>query len=290
MQQVRVVEIDFPYRRAAFDEEKVALLVDGQQRTAGLSLVPVDDVPQFDFPVNAVVADEEQAKEVFTLANQTVKIATDFERALVASMGEAPPYLRTDRVPAQVCHSLAITDKDSPFYGIVRYPSLKTDKDHVVAYNTLFLIAHDFCFKTNLLDEEARQDPAKVTKVLKEAFNQVRDTWPEAWGKKPGESRLMHGAGLRSIASLVFEILDRLESAGKDLDSKEAWADLKHQLSLMRTRVVWRQVDADEAPLGVQKFWENQVKYRQNTSQDITDLSKRLKAELKEALKHQPVS
>jgi DGQHR domain-containing protein len=290
VQQVRVVEIDIPYRKAAFDEEKVALLVDGQQRTAGLSLVPVDNVPQFDFPVNAVLASEDEAKQIFTLANQTVKIATDFERALVASMGDAPPYLRTDRVPAQACHALALTDTASPFYGIVKYPGVKSEKSHVVAYNTLFLIAHEFCFKTNLLDEEGRQDPQKVAQVLKQAFNVVRETWPDAWAKKPGESRLMHGAGLRSVASLIFEILDRLESARKDLGSKEAWNDLKQQMALLKERVVWTQQEADQAPVSVQKLWETYIKYRQNTSQDIIELTKKLKAELKEALKHQPVN
>ena len=67
-QRVRLVELDFPYRRAAFDTEKSALLVDGQQRTAALSLVPVDEIPVYDLSVNAVVADEQEAKQVFSVA------------------------------------------------------------------------------------------------------------------------------------------------------------------------------------------------------------------------------
>lgn len=205
-------------------------------------------------------------------------------------MADAPPFLRTDRVPAQACHALAISDLASPFHGIVRYPGLTPDKAQVVAYNSLFLIAHYFCFKTNVLDKDSRQDPEKVARILRESFIAVRDTWPDAWGKKPGESKLMHGAGLRSLASVVFEILDRLESQGFDLSNADAWAELRRQLKLLSERIVWTQEEAAAAPLSVQTTWQEEIGLRQNTSQDITLLTQTLKEQLKEALKHQPVN
>src|SRR5262249_5955113 len=118
-------------------------------------------------------------------------------------------------------------------------------------------------------------------------FSIVRDTWPNAWGKKPGESRLMHGAGLRSMASLMFDILDRLELAGKDLTQAEPWNQVASEIALLKPRIAWTQADADQGTQSAQKFWDTQVKNRQNTSQDIKDLTRRLKAELKDALKQQ---
>ena len=116
----RMVELSIPYRPAAFDEEKPLLLVDGQQRTAALSLVPLDSHPQVALSVNALVADDDHAKEIFTIANSTQKIATDFSRALLAAMDAVPPHLRKDRVPALVTQLLAIKEEESPFYGIVQ--------------------------------------------------------------------------------------------------------------------------------------------------------------------------
>jgi hypothetical protein len=65
VQSIRSVEIDFPFRPAAFDDEKAALLVDGQQRTAALSMVDIEKVPAVALSVMAVIADADEAKRVF---------------------------------------------------------------------------------------------------------------------------------------------------------------------------------------------------------------------------------
>lgn len=80
LQRARLVEINFPWRKAAFDEEKSVLLVDGQQRTAAISLIPSEILSFVDIGVSAVIADEERAKRVFQVANETVKISTDFSK------------------------------------------------------------------------------------------------------------------------------------------------------------------------------------------------------------------
>ncbi len=128
VQKFRTVEIDFPFRRATFDEEKSALLVDGQQRTAALSIVDVDDVPNFSLSVNAVRADSEKAKRVFQVANSTVKISTEFSRALLASMEDAPVYLRQERMKALAVKKLALEKADSPFAGLAQHPGVKPAK------------------------------------------------------------------------------------------------------------------------------------------------------------------
>ena len=97
IEEYRPVVLDFPYRRAAFDEEKSALLVDGQQRTAALSLVDIDKIPKLMLSVNAEIASEQDARTIFIVANSTKKIETQFSRALIASMDDTPGYLANER-------------------------------------------------------------------------------------------------------------------------------------------------------------------------------------------------
>ena len=93
IQTLRSVEIDFPFRPAAFDDEKAALLVDGQQRTAALAMVSIDEHPEIMLSAIALVADEDEAKKIFNIANSTQKITTEFSRALIASMEYETGYL-----------------------------------------------------------------------------------------------------------------------------------------------------------------------------------------------------
>jgi DGQHR domain-containing protein len=82
LQKVRPVKITIPYRKSAFDSEKRFMIVDGQQRTAGLTLTNQEDVATHQVPVVAILADEENSREIFKIANQTQKITIDFSRAL----------------------------------------------------------------------------------------------------------------------------------------------------------------------------------------------------------------
>ncbi|MGN6600661.1 MAG: hypothetical protein ACTHMW_15440, partial [Actinomycetes bacterium] len=143
VQKSRIVELMFPWRRAAFDEEKSVLLVDGQQRTAAISLVAVEALPFIDLGVSAVISNDEKAKRVFQVANDSVKISTDFSKALLASMEDAPGYLKDEQITAEVVRLLVLEDEKSPFYGLVKYPGVKS-AGTVVAYNSVFGIVSAF--------------------------------------------------------------------------------------------------------------------------------------------------
>ena len=41
----------------------------------------------------------------------------------------------------------------------------------------------------------------------------VRDTFPEAWGKPPNKSRLMHSAGIKAMGVLMDQIMLRADSS-----------------------------------------------------------------------------
>jgi hypothetical protein len=62
----------------------------------------------------------------------------------------------------------------------------------------------------------------------------VRDTFPDAWGKPPTQSRLMHGTGIRAMGRLM----DRLMAA-IDLGHAEAPAQIRAELALLAPRCRW---------------------------------------------------
>ena len=275
VQEYRPVQIEFPYRRAAFDEEKSALLVDGQQRTAALSLVDIDKIPHLYVSVNAEIATAEQAKEIFMVANSTAKIETQFSRALLATMEYTPGYLTSERPKALAAKILALEDTKSPFYGLVQYPGTKTAKRPPIAYNSLFQVVSIFVDTGLPLGSE----PDKLlARLVGRGFNLVKETWASAWGLKPSDSRLMHGVGLRSMASLLATKLESLYvSYGGNLDDPKLWSEIEDSIKRLQPQLVWRVVDTTGALKVAAKFYIDEIAKRQNTTQDISALTKNIK-------------
>lgn len=276
VQRFRHVEIDFPFRKAAFDDEKSAIIVDGQQRTAGLSLVDIEKIPSFAMSVNAITATPEQAKRIFQVANTTVKISTQFSRALMATMGEVPVYLRTERSKAIAGKILALDDSSSPFHALVQYPGVKAGKTRPpIVYNSLFQVLAAFADSGLPLDS----DPKTLALVVGRAFALVKATWPEAWGLKPTESKLMHGVGLRAMASVLVNKLETKYAEHQSFSSEPLWRSLEESLHRLKHRIVWTDAAASEVSTAVKKIWREQISGRQNTTQDISALSSFLKKE-----------
>lgn len=278
VQRLRSVEIDFPFRSAAFDDEKAALLVDGQQRTAALSMVPIDKVPSVTLSIIAFVTDPDEAKKVFQVANTTEKITTEFSRALLASMDkETPGYLRDEQIKAQACRIIGLESINSPFKGLIRYPDpgggLRNARQ-VVAYNSIFQVVSRF--SDSGLDIES--SPQKLAKVVERCFTVISEIWPEAWGKRPSDSRLMHGAGLRSMAALCADLLVAQCRNGATPDSEGTWDSLRESLQRLRATVLWDD-SALSGNAAQKKNYREHISGQQNTSQDIAELTKFLMKE-----------
>ncbi|MCY1046707.1 DGQHR domain-containing protein [Corallococcus sp. bb12-1] len=275
-QSFRLVEIDFPFRKAAFDEEKSAVLVDGQQRTAALSLVDLDAIPAFSLSVNAIVADESEAKKIFMVSNSTVKIEAQFSRALLASLGESPGYLREEQIRAQAAKKLALDNKDSPFLDLVQYPGIRKDKRPPIAYNSIFQILTTFTDSSLRIEDNAEL----LASVVARSFSAVRSTWPTAWAKKPSDSRLMHGAGLRAMASLLVNKLEQFYPDHEgNIESPDLWKAVEQSLGRLKNTVVWTLPDTATSTAQAKNNYVNEISNRQNTNQDITKLANFLKKE-----------
>jgi len=70
--------------------------------------------------------------------------------------------------------------------------------------------------------------------VLTLFWTAVRETFPEAWGKSPTESRLMHGVGIRSMGKLMDRVMSVV-----DVSHKDALKQVKVELSKIAPFCRW---------------------------------------------------
>jgi hypothetical protein len=94
-------------------------------------------------------------------------------------------------------------DQGSPLEGMIRTP---TNGIGVIADNSILKMLENSLTDGVLYNFEDIDDQLEV---LKEFWDGVKRTFPDAWGKLPRLSRLMHGAGVISMGFLMDTIADR---------------------------------------------------------------------------------
>jgi hypothetical protein len=73
-----------------------------------------------------------------------------------------------------------------------------------------------------------------IWRVLVIYWTAVKQVFPEAWAKPPDKSRLMHGAGLRSMGRLMDRVMSSV-----DPRSPHALSDVKHELRVIAPSCKW---------------------------------------------------
>ena len=282
----RPVEIDFPFRDAAFDSEKSAQIVDGQQRTAALSLVSVDDFPVVPLSVNAMVATDDEARKIFQVANSSVKITTDFNRALIATTDDPQGFYADEINVAKAVKLLVLHDRASPFYGIVKHPGVQYDRGSVpaIAYNSLFSLVKEMLLGPISLIVKTPED---IAYLVAQAFSRVKDKYIGEWGRNPKQSKLMHGAGLRSVADVITREIESLIQEHDDIESvrdSRIWERVSAIVATMSQRVVWSADALSAAAEDVKDFYISSIAAVQNTPKDIQKLKTALKVRLSETV------
>lgn len=93
----------------------------------------------------------------------------------------------------------------------------------------------------NIVTNETDFD--SIYKLLAAYWGAVTRVFPDAWGKPPDKSRLMHGAGIRSMERLMDRIMADI-SIGDKNDSAKAEAELRKIAETYRwTKGRWEQMD-----------------------------------------------
>jgi DGQHR domain-containing protein len=194
--------------------KRVAWIVDGQQRSLALAQAKNNRIP---VPVVAFISpDIETQREQFILVNKAKPLPIRLINELLPEVDALLPRdLASRKLPSELCNLLN-KDPKSPFYKIIRRES-NVQSEHGVVVDSAILDS----IKRNLRPPMGAlsqykgaiySDSDAMYQTLIMYWSCVRETFPEAWGKPPTESRLMHSAGIKAMGALMDQIMLRADS------------------------------------------------------------------------------
>lgn len=214
------------------DGPKPAWIVDGQQRALALMKCKRRDLP---IPINAFVADEvEIQRDQFLRVNSAKPLPRGLITELLPEVSSnLPANLSAKKMPSAICDWLN-REKSSPFFGLVQRASTSKEEKSstVIADNSIVKMVEEslsqpsgclFPYR-NIATGETDFDG--ITTLLVVYWTAVREVFPEAWGKPPTKSRLMHGAGIRSMGRLMDRIMPIVDPR-KSTAQAEVMGELK---------------------------------------------------------------
>jgi DGQHR domain-containing protein len=249
-------ELVIPINYSWSEAEKPGFVVDGQQRLAAIRDA---DVERFPVCVTAFITDDlRQQTEQFILVNSTKPLPKGLLYELLPNtQARLPTTLGKKRFPAELLARLNL-EKKSPLRGLIQTP---TSPDGFIKDNSILRMLENSLTEGVLyrFRDDERNDTQAMFELLCAFWTAVSEVFPDAWGKPPKKSRLMHGAGILAMGYVMDAIGDRNRSE-KSLDLKVFRRDLEPLTSVCR----WTDGYWDFGP-GQQRKW-NEL---QNTSKDI---------------------
>lgn len=198
-------------------EKKPAWIVDGQQRALAISMSKRQELA---VPVNAFIAEDiSLQRDQFLRINNSKPLPRGLITELLPNIsGPLPEKLSASKIPSALC-DLLNQRKQSPFYGLIRRASTDnamkkkaviTDTS-VIKMLTESINSPSGCLFPYRNIASGETDFEGIWQVLAAYWTAVKNTFPEAWGKDPSRSRLMHGAGMRSMGRLMDRIMPTID-------------------------------------------------------------------------------
>lgn len=193
--------------------QRVAWIVDGQQRSLALAQTKNG---RLQVPVVAFVAPSlDTQREQFILVNKAKPLPSRLINELLPAVDtHLPRDLSVRKLPSELC-DLLNRDPKSPFYKMIKRVSQDKSNTAVITdsavidmirnsiRNPLGALAQYKSLGSEPSDTEAMYD------TLVTYWSAVKATFPEAWGKPPTKSRLMHSAGIHAMGVLMDKIMNR---------------------------------------------------------------------------------
>lgn len=245
-------------------------VVDGQQRLAAVRDAQVNVFPLF---CSAFITDElARQREQFLLVNSAKPLSKRLIYELLPGTDATlPPALERRKLPATLLERLN-TREESPLCGMVKTATCPDG----LATDTAFLYALENSLRDGVLHRYRGRDDGGVLHPNLEAMERwvsswwgaVRDTWPKEWGKKPKDSRLLHGAGVVALGLLMDTVGGALQQVGVEEPTRER---LTRELAQVVDVCAWSSGEWDFGA-GQKRPW-NQL---QNTRQDVERIARLL--------------
>lgn len=193
--------------------QPVAWIVDGQQRALALSKTKNNQIP---VPVIAFISEDINIqREQFILVNKARPLPSRLINELLPEVATyVPRDLAPRKIPSELCNILN-QDPNSPFHKMIKRSSAE-DEAGAVVIDTALINVMKQSIKHPLgalapfkVGEGGLSDIDGMYKTMLVFWSAVKETFPEAWGKPPTESRLMHSAGIEAMGYLMDRIMSR---------------------------------------------------------------------------------
>lgn len=196
------------------DDDPVAWIVDGQQRSLALNQSKNGDLP---VPVVAFVSDNvEVQREQFILVNKARPLPSRLINELLPEMTTVtlPRDLAPRRIPSELCNLLN-QDTESPFFRLIRRVSTDDEGVGVIIDTALINVMKRSInnplgalapYKTA---RDGAADIGKMYENMRVFWEEVKKTFPDAWGIAPTKSRLMHSAGIQAMGYFMDKVMGR---------------------------------------------------------------------------------
>lgn len=201
--------------------ERVAWIVDGQQRTLALAKSKKGNVH---VPVIAFEsASIETQREQFILVNRARQLSRRLVNELLPATAGAffPRDLTAARAPNAICDYLH-DDPASPFKGRINRLSRKLDRQDTIIDSAVVEMIRERINGVNgaLLhlrgDAERSADAAEMTRLLVAYWNAVAAVFPDAWKRPPTESKLTASVGIKVMGTMMDRISARIGFSHKN--------------------------------------------------------------------------
>lgn len=196
-------------------DRKTAWIVDGQQRAFALSRSTNKDIM---VPVVGFVAPSlEVQRQQFILVNKAKPLPKRLINELLPEIAsDLPADLRPAKVPSELCNLLN-RDPKSPFYKLIRRVSDEDTNTTAVIVDTALINSMKQSINNygalalyKNTAPEGYSDVESMYRVMCVFWDAVKKVFPEAWGRRPQESRLMHSAGIQAMSILMDRIMSRM--------------------------------------------------------------------------------
>jgi hypothetical protein len=141
------------------------------------------------------------------------------------------------------------TDKSSPFQGLIKRssdPEASRGKAIIADASIVKMIEESLSSASGCLFPHrnlatGETDFQSLWVVLVTYWTAVKATFPEAWGKPPVQSRLMHGAGLRAMGRLMDRIMATVNER-----HTAAVRQVQQELAVIKSHCRWTDGQWDE--------------------------------------------
>jgi DGQHR domain-containing protein len=265
----RLGQLSIPLDPRWSDEDKPGWIVDGQQRSAAIRDA---DLESFPICVTAFItesASEQRAQ--FILVNSTKPLPKGLVYELLPGTDASlPRHLRMRRLPAVLVERLN-HDIESPLRHLIATP---TNPEGKIKDNSMLRMLENSLTDGALYalrdPNTGRGDVEEMLQLIKSFWEAVRWVFPEAFGKSPRYSRLMHGVGIISLGFVMDAIAERFAPA-----SWPSTEDFASDLSELAAVCRWTEGTWDFG--AVQRRWND----LQNTPKDVQMLADYLLTEFR---------